>query len=152
MQLSQIKNLLATVQNVAIELEDGTPVPKHFHVTEVGVITKHFIDCGGVERKEKVVNFQLWDANDYDHRLQPTKLHNIIVLAEKQLQIDPDLEIEVEYQGKTIEKYGLTYTNKKFVLLSKKTNCLAQDNCGITPVVQVNENVQSCCSPNSGCC
>jgi hypothetical protein len=39
-------------------------VPEHFHVTEVGVVTKDFIDCGGTVRHEKVANFQLWDAND----------------------------------------------------------------------------------------
>ena len=48
-------------------------VPSHFHVTEVGKITKHFIDCGGTVRNEEVVNFQLWQADDYDHRLHPEK-------------------------------------------------------------------------------
>ncbi len=52
------------------QLENGTFVPEHFHVTEVGVVTKHFIDCGGTMRNEKVANFQLWDANDFEHRLK----------------------------------------------------------------------------------
>ena len=42
------------------ELPNGNKVSNHFHVTEVGEITKHFIDCGGKERVEKVVNFQLF--------------------------------------------------------------------------------------------
>jgi hypothetical protein len=70
MNLSKIKSLLPTLEHVTFELENGTFVPEHFHVTEVGVITKHFIDCGGTVRNEKVVNFQLWDANDFDHRLK----------------------------------------------------------------------------------
>lgn len=31
------------------KLENGNSVPEHFHVTEVGIITKDFIDCGGTE-------------------------------------------------------------------------------------------------------
>ena len=78
MKLSDIKQILPTLQNIEFQLEDGTFVPEHFHVTEVGQITKNFIDCGGVIRTEKVVNFQLWNADDYEHRLKPGKLLNII--------------------------------------------------------------------------
>ena len=88
MKLSQIKNVLSTLETVTFQLPNGTFVPEHFHVTEVGLITKNFIDCGGTVRKETVVNFQLWDANDYDHRLKPQKLANIIALSEKVLGID----------------------------------------------------------------
>ena len=103
MKLSKIKEILPTLNNVEFQLENGTFVPEHFHVTEVGQITKHFIDCGGVVRTEKVVNFQLWNANDFDHRLKPTKLLNIIKLSEEKLGME-DAEIEVEYQSETIGK------------------------------------------------
>ena len=88
-------------------------VASHFHVTEVGKVTKHFIDCGGKIRKEEVINFQLWEENDYDHRLHPEKLMEIIELSEQLFEFT-DLEIEVEYQGKeTIGKYGLDFDGKK---------------------------------------
>ena len=151
MQLSEIKNLLPTLENVAFELENGTFVPEHFHVTEVGMITKNFIDCGGTLRNEKVANFQLWDANDFDHRLKPTKLLGIIKLSEEKLQME-DFEIEVEYQGKTIEKYGLDFNGKNFVLVSKQTNCLAQDQCGIPPEKLKVQTEKSSCTPGGGCC
>src|SRR5688572_4628645 len=106
MKLSDIKKHLSNLEAVNFQLEDGTAVPEHFHVTEVGVITKHFIDCGGTIRNEKVANFQLWDANDFEHRLKPKKLLNIIGLSEKLLGME-DLEIEVEYQAGTIGKYAL---------------------------------------------
>lgn len=64
MKLSEIKEVLKTVETVTFQLPNGTFVPEHFHVTEVGEITRNFIDCGGTVRKETVVNFQLWDAND----------------------------------------------------------------------------------------
>ena len=82
MKLSEIKKELSTLDNVAFVLPNGTYVPEHFHVTEVGLITRNFIDCGGKVRKETVVNFQLWDANDFEHRLKPNKLLDIIELSE----------------------------------------------------------------------
>merc|ERR1711976_1067512 len=110
---------------------NGELVPSHFHVTEVGKITKHFIDCGGTVRNEEVVNFQLWDANDYDHRLHPEKLLHIIELSEKSLGIN-DAEVEVEFQGaNTIETYTLDFDGTNFLLVNKFTDCLAKDNCGI---------------------
>jgi hypothetical protein len=83
MKLSQVKALLPTLENVSFKLENGTFVPEHFHVTEVGMVTKNFIDCGGVIRTEKTVNLQLWNADDFEHRLKPAKLLNIIKLSEE---------------------------------------------------------------------
>lgn len=110
---------LANLEAVNFKLEDNTLVPEHFHVTEVGVITKHFIDCGGTVRNEKVANFQLWDANDYEHRLKPQKLANIIALSEKVLGME-DLEIEVEFQSGTIGKYDLGFDGNDFIYSTKK--------------------------------
>lgn len=154
MKLSEIKEILPTLENVEFQLEDGTFVPEHFHVTEVGEITKKFIDCGGVIRNEKVVNFQLWNADDYEHRLKPGKLLNIIRLSENKLGIE-DTEIEVEYQSTTIGKYDLEFNGKHFILKNKKTACLAEDACGIPsekPKVKLSEIQSSSCTPNSGCC
>jgi hypothetical protein len=154
MKLSIIKTILPTLENVAFELQDGTFVPEHFHVTEVGMITKNFIDCGGVIRKEQVVNFQLWNANDLEHRLKPAKLLHIIQLSEEKLGIE-DLEIEVEYQSGTIGKYDLEFNGKNFLLKNKTTACLANDACGIPPqkqFVKLSQLGQNACAPNSGCC
>jgi len=155
MKLSDIKKHLSTAEAVNFQLENGTSVPEHFHVTEVGIVTKHFIDCGGTVRNEKVANFQLWDANDFEHRLKPQKLLNIIGLSEKVLGME-DLEIEVEYHQETIGKYELDFNGKDFVLVSKKTACLASDACGI-PQEKMKLNLskvttQNSCKPGSGCC
>lgn len=157
MKLSTFKELLSQENQLLFRLPDGTLVPNHFHVTEVGQITKHFIDCGGTVRNEKVVNFQLWEAGDYDHRLAPAKLSGIIALSEKVLGIE-DQEIEVEYQGNTIGKYGLEYHNHEFILTSKHTNCLASDSCGIpaekrkVSLAELQVASGACCTPGGGCC
>lgn len=154
MKLSKIKEILPTLENVEFQLENGTFVPQHFHVTEIGQITKHFVDCGGVIRTEKSVNFQLWDANDYQHRLKPTKLLNIIKLSEDLLNIE-DAEIEVEYQNETIGKFDLDFNGRHFMLLNKRTACLASDACGIVGEKQkvgLSELNNASCIPGSGCC
>ena len=157
MKLSEIKQVLPALDAVKFILPNGKTVPVHFHVTEVGQITKHFIDCGGTIRNEKVVNFQLWEAGDFDHRIAPQKLLNIINLSEKKLGIE-DSEIEVEYQSDTIGKYGLEFNGQDFVLTSKQTACLASDSCGTSekknkvPLQELGKTSQACCTPGGGCC
>lgn len=157
MKLSEIKNHLQKLSTIAFQLPNDELVPSHFHVTEVGMITKHFIDCGGTVRHEEVANFQLWEANDYNHRLHPEKLIHIIELSEKKLGLT-DLEIEVEYQMETtIGKFGLDFDGTNFLLTSKATQCLANDNCGI-PTNKIKKRLgdikpkETCCSTVSNCC
>jgi len=156
MKLAEFKEILKGKLTIGFQLPNAELVPSHFHVTEVGQVTKKFIDCGGTIRDEKVVNFQLWEANDYDHRLHPEKLVNIIELSERLLGLE-NSEIEVEYQGNTIGKYGLDYQGEHFLLTSTTTDCLAKDKCGI-PVekqkIQLSSvgKSESCCTPGGGCC
>lgn len=154
MKLSEFKKILKEQTIILFKLPDGQYVPSHFHVTEVGSVSKHFIDCGGTVRTENRVNFQLWEANDYDHRLHPEKLVSIIELSERTLDLK-DEEIEVEYQGDTIGKYGIDWIDGEFVLTSTTTDCLAKDKCGI-PVEKEKKSLasltQNKCTPGSGCC
>lgn len=158
MKLSEIKNYLGTLERLSFQLPDGSYVPENFHITEVGLITKDFIDCGGTIRKEAVVNFQLWeDSNDEDHRLKPQKLLKIIALSEKVLGIG-DFEIEVEYQDRTIGKYELGFDGKGFLLLNKQTACLASDQCGVPNdkkkviLSEITPETTNSCTPGGGCC
>lgn len=155
MKLSEIKTHLQNLKTIGFQLPNGKLVASHFHVTEIGRINKHFIDCGGTVRTEDVISFQLWEANDYNHRLHPEKLVHIIELSEKVLGL-PDLEIEVEYQGDTIGKYGLDFDGINFLLTTKKTDCLAKDKCGIPaakPKMRLaNLEKEPCCSPEGNCC
>lgn len=144
------------MQAVIFRLPSGQIVPEHFHVTEVGVLDKKFIDCGATIRSEKAINFQLWHSDDFDHRLAAQKLLEIIALSESKLDIG-DHEIEVEYQGETIGKYGLEFENDAFILKATLTDCLAPDKC-VVPVEKKKVSLQSLgtsegtCSPDSGCC
>ena len=155
MTLSQFKLHLNTLETLSFVLPNQTLVPAHFHVTEIGKVAKTFIDCGGKLRQEKKINFQLWNANDYYHRLHQEKLTSIITIAEDTFGLE-DLEIEVEFQGEqTIEKFGVDFSDGRFLLTSKLTDCLALDACGIPPKKKMSLSdipVQNSCNPNSGCC
>src|SRR5690554_7164678 len=157
MKLSEVKQILPTLENVTFKLENGSFVSEQFHVTEVGMIIKNFIDCGGVIRTEKVVNFQLWNADDFEHRLKPAKLLNIITLSENKLGIE-DAEIEVEYQSETIGKYDLAFDGTNFILQNKTTACLAEDACGIPSekqkknLAELTVNHDASCTSGGGCC
>ena len=153
MKMSEMKAALAGLATVSFRLPDGTQLPAHFHVTEVGLVSKHFIDCGGVERRETMANFQLWEAGDYDHRLAPQKFLHILKLSEKILGRE-DLDIEVEYQQATIGKFGLAFDGADFVLTPKQTACLAQDACGISDAqaFALPQLQMAACTPGGGCC
>ncbi|MDB3997744.1 DUF6428 family protein [Flavobacteriaceae bacterium] len=64
-------------------------------------------------------------------------------------------EIEVEHQGETIGKYGLSFDGSNFQLMTKATDCLAKENCGIpetSTTIEKTNSKESCCDPASGCC
>jgi hypothetical protein len=158
MKLSEVKEILKNLDAVVFQLPNNKGfVPEHFHITEVGLVTKNFIDCGGTVREEKVINFQLWEAADYDHRLAPSKLLKIIEKSEEIFKFD-DLEIEVEYQSDTIGKFGMEYNGIFFQLTNKQTACLAQDACGIPiekqkiKLSEISGDSAACCTPGGGCC
>src|SRR4051812_15393391 len=107
MKLSEFKRHLSEASVLNLIQPNGNEVPQHFHITEAGLSTKHFIDCGGTIRAEKTITLQVWVANDEQHRLAPDKLLEILAKAEK-LFGNEDLEVEIEYQADTVGKYGIT--------------------------------------------
>ena len=150
MNLKRFIETLSEINSINFQTPNGKLIPPHFHITEIGKKTKTFIDCGNVLRSDSYVTFQLWHANDFDHRLLPQKLIHIIENSSA-LQIDETMEIEVEFQTDlTIGLFSLEIANGIFKLLSKETNCLAKDHCGI-PELQMPISNNACCS-DSGCC
>jgi hypothetical protein len=155
MKLSDFKKNLNEISHLNFVLPSGEFVPSHFHITEAGLITKNYIDCGGTSRSEKHISFQLWTADDHEHRLQPNKLNEIISIYEK-LFGSEDLDVEMEYQSQTIGRYGLDFKNGNFFLVNKFTDCLAKDGCGIPSQkekIKLSElQSTACCTPGSKCC
>ena len=57
MNITEIKTILKASKTIAFKLPNGTLVPAHFHVTEIGKVHKDFIDCGGKRRQESKISF-----------------------------------------------------------------------------------------------
>ena len=147
MNLSQFQQTLATYPNAPlhIALPDGDCVPAHFHVTEIGRVHKEFIDCGGTRRESSACVVQVWVAADADHRLTAGKLSKILELAAPILRGD-DLPVEIEYESGTITQYPLSNIERTpsgllFDLVTKHTDCLAPDKCGVPGV----SGAKGCC-------
>ncbi|HSZ72974.1 MAG TPA: DUF6428 family protein [Cytophagaceae bacterium] len=151
MKLSDFKKHLSVAKSVSFELPNHKMVVPHFHITEVGTVTRNSIDCGGNLHHNSFVNFQIWQNEDIDHRLTPIKLLNIISKSE-QLFGNMDFEIEVEYQTDTIGKYNLGVKGENFVLIPTHTDCLAKDDCGVPVLEPVQKQKTNTCSPGGGCC
>ncbi len=173
MKLSALKELLQQVSQLDFTSPDGTPVPAHFHLTEIGIVSRQFVDCGGTARTQKSINLQLWVSDDYDHRLSPRKFEKIVALSE-QLYRPEDLDIEVEYMVRskrsaaastaasadwqTVGRFGLDFDNGVFVLTPTRTQCLADSLCYIPGTADALRSsgpapvIISTCSPGNGCC
>ena len=151
MNVEEFKKSLSKLDHVEFVLPNNERVPAHFHITEMGIITKDYIDCGGTVRKERSANFQIWHANDYEHRIDPQKIIDIISTAEKSVLLE-NLEVEVEYQSETIGKYGLSFHDNLFHLTPTFTDCLAKEKCGIPDNNVTEPETETYCSPSSGCC
>lgn len=145
--------------NVALVLPDGRLVPPHYHVTEVGQITKRFIDCGGTIRHSESCVLQTYFGSPRDdgHRLTAGKLAQILELARPVLA-SGELPVEVEYEDGVISQFPLVEIaedggNLGLRLGLKHTDCLAKDKCGIAD--DEGEEARGCCagaSASGRCC
>lgn len=141
---------------ISIVLPDTSTVPAHFHVTEVGHVTKSFIDCGGKRHTNASCVLQTWIADDTDHRLVSSKLLRIFSRAEGLLP-STDLPVEIEHEAPVLTQLPITRceiadSHLRFYTEFKKTDCLAKDLClpdfSLPPLPGMNK----LCTPGSGCC
>ena len=137
MKLSDFRNALVAAKDARVEftLPDGSKVPTHYHVTEVGYVSKDFFDCGGTRRRDEYCSLQLWVANDTEHGLVASKIESIIKHTEKVLPKD-DVAVMVEYQRDSIIRYAVDSVARVFGKLTISltavfTDCLAPDRCGV---------------------
>jgi hypothetical protein len=156
MTLHALLKLLFAAPDAAmdIELPDGSRVPAHFHITEVGRVRKDFIDCGGTVRSLERCVLQVWVAEDRDHRVSAGKLTRIIRAAAPILG-DADLELEVEYDVGVISQFPVVAaepTSGSGLLLrlgGKHTACLAADRCGVADAASGACVAPGCCAPSA---
>ena len=115
---------------------DGATIPGHFHITEVGHVSKRFIDCGGkLQEPTETCVLQTHVAGDVDHRLTGAVFAKILDIGRQVLPHDK-LEVEIEYDRCVLSQYPITSAavNREhidFHLARKETECLAKGRSGI---------------------
>jgi hypothetical protein len=135
MQLFELKKTLSenASRNIRFILPTGTKAPPHAHVTEVALIEKKFIDCGGTFRTDSLCLLQTWFADDTDHRLTAGKLLAILEKSAFFLGTGK-LEVEVEHEAPFVSQFPIEQVEVDGEALSihlgvKHTACLAGDRC-----------------------
>lgn len=132
-----------------LTLPDGTSVPAHFHVTEVGRVRKDFIDCGGTVRRLESCVLQAWVASDVEHRLHAAKVTKILEQSASLFDTRA-IPLEIDYDAGVLSRYAVqsarpTSDGIVLQLVAVHAECLAPDRCGVPLVV-----LSSCTTP--GCC
>ncbi len=130
-------------------LPDGDLIPAHAHVTEVGHLTKRFIDCGGEIGEQQSVLVQTWVGDDTDHRLTSDRFAKILQLGARVLPGD-QLPVEVEYDCCVVAQYPIESVEPNgdhldILLGSKRTRCLARER-------RHAQSEPACCTEALTCC
>lgn len=157
MNLREFKALLASHDDKAFQLllPGGDHVPASFHITEVGRVTKTFLDCGGTLHQSDTCQLQAWVGEDVDHRLASGKLLSIFRKASFLLP-DETIPLEIEYEDKIISQYPIaraevTGSTVILHLTTKHTDCLAKELCAVPAAGAATASASACgCGP--GCC
>jgi len=159
MKLSQFTDLLQAnpEKPFHLVLPGQTTVPVSYHITEVGHVTKRFIDCGGKLHTTQSCQLQAWVSTDSDHRFLAGKMASVLNMSKAKgvLPDGEDLDVEIEYEDTTISQYTIAdyaLTDSAIVLSlgSKHTDCLAKESC--LPKLPMMGAEAACCGGSSACC
>ena len=126
-------------------LPDGSFVPAHYHITEVGRVQKDFVDCGGTVRRLVTCLLQTWVGDDVDHRITGGKLLKAFAHAAPVLG-NEDLPVELEYETCNVVQLVVASAKREedrlvLQLGSKHTDCLAKELC----LPSARGTAQGCC-------
>ena len=152
MKLNELKTLLSenSTKQFLLKLPNEKDIPHSFHITEVGLISKTFVDCGGKVHTLQICQLQAWIGPDIDHKIEASKMTKILKLSE-QIVPNEQVDVEIEYEEGVISQYPIlkavvSDSAVTLYLTTKHTDCLAKDIC----LPQIGSK-SSCCE-GGGCC
>ncbi|MBS0657922.1 MAG: hypothetical protein JSR82_06715 [Verrucomicrobia bacterium] len=150
MKLHELKRALRAHPErlVRIQLPDGDSIPAAYHLTEVGQVSKVFIDCGGKVHSELRCVLQTWVGRDTEHRLRAGRFADILDLG-RAVVASEEMEVEIEHGQLQAAQYPLRRWRLDgagqvvLELTHKATDCLAKARCGEDGCGDAEES--SCC-------
>jgi hypothetical protein len=130
-------------------LPDGSYIPAHAHVTEVGHVVRTFIDCGGVTGEEEKVLLQTHVGADKEHRLRASRFLKIMELGMRVLP-SSDLEVDVEYDCCVVAQYPISEVRRNgehldLILQRGRTQCRERER-------RQAKTKDTCCATEEICC
>ena len=130
-------------------LPDGDYIPAHAHVTEVGLVVRSFIDCGGLTGKEEKVVLQTHVGDDTGHRLRADRFAKILRLGNSVVP-SADLDVAVEYDCCVVAQYPIAEARPdgqhlNLILHRGQTQCRARER-------RESETAAGCCTTSAACC
>ena len=151
MTLRKLRTVLETNPELfpRFVLPDGDYIPAHAHVTEVGHVVRHFIDCGGLTGKQERAVLQTHVGNDTDHRLRSDGFAKILELGNRVIP-SADLDVYVEYDCCVVAQYPIAEVRPDgehldLFLRRGRTQCRARER-------RESETAARCCAPSATCC
>lgn len=143
------------------EYEKNKFAGTNYHLTEVKNVTFETVDCGGKVNDWKETHIQLWESPTEVGKEYYITTDKALAILERVNGIRPlwlDTEVKVEFGNAEFHTSVLSIDgiesddNKMIVkLFANKTQCKAQETCGILVEESVTESSGSC-APGSGCC
>ena len=154
--------LLAEHQDKALlfEYAPNKLVGANYHITEVKHTTINSVDCGAQTDAWKETIIQLWESPLDILNTKYMSAYKALAILKKvgtMKSYTLDAEVKFEYSNATfhtaqlfVNDYLIQDQNLIIKLGIEKTACKASDICGIVDAVK--ETIESCCTPESGCC
>tara|TARA_R110002094_G_scaffold76612_7_gene83556 strand:- start:764 stop:1261 length:498 start_codon:yes stop_codon:yes gene_type:complete len=150
-------------KSLVFEYAPNKLVGANYHITEVKHISVDSVDCGGKTDDWKETVIQLWESPNELGKRDFMKVNKALEILERVGNMKPyilDAEVKFEYSNDTfntaqlfINDFEIHDSNLIFKLAIEKTDCKAQEICGISEVLEpVLEKDEPCCSPNGNCC
>ena len=130
-------------------LPNGDYIPAHAHVTEVGLVVRSFIDCGGLTGKEEKILLQAHVGDDTDHRLGSERFAKILQLGNRVIP-NADLDVDVEYDCCVVAQYPIAKATPdgehlNLILQLGRTQCRARER-------RESKTGADCCTTSAACC
>ena len=137
-------------------------VAANYHITEVKHISVDSVDCGSQTDAWKETVVQLWESpKEIGKRnfMEVGKALDILNKVGQMKTYDLAAELKIEYSNATFHTAQL-FVNDIIVkgtdliikLVVEKTDCKANELCGIPSQKKEVELAAACCEPSSGCC
>src|SRR4051812_8659892 len=151
MKLSELQSILEKHPETfpRFILPDGDLIPAHAHITEVALVVRQFVDCGGVTGREKKIVLQTHVGSDIDHRLSSDRFAEILRLGNPVIR-SAELDVEVEYDCCVVSQYPVTEAKPSeeyldLVLKRGATQCRPSER-------RKTQAANTCCSTAAACC